>query len=374
MRAITRYVLRQLCTVTIVVTVALTFAIWLTQSLRFVDYIVNRGLPASSFLAFIALLLPSFLGVVLPIAGFCAVLFVYNKLVMDSELIVLRATGLSQSQLARPALILAGIVTIFVYSISLYFLPVSYRTFRELQLSHRNDYSAVLLQEGVFNTLVDGITVYVRSRTNDGELLGILVHDSRKPDKPVTMMAEQGALVVTDAGPRVVMVNGNRQEVDRKTGKLSLLYFDRYTIELAQLQENVHTRWREPRERFLPGLLDPPRQGEDLRYRDQLVAEGHHRIAAPLYSLAFIIIGLAALLSGEFNRRGQMRRILIAVLCVALLESIAVALHEIAARASGLIPVMYAGPLLPAAVGLYLLLRAPRRRRPAAEAAQATPA
>ena len=70
MPGITRYILGQLVTATIFVTLALTFAIWLTQSLRLIDYIVNRGLPASTFLTFVGLLLPSFLGVVLPVAAF----------------------------------------------------------------------------------------------------------------------------------------------------------------------------------------------------------------------------------------------------------------------------------------------------------------
>ena len=133
MRAITRYIFNQLVIVTIFVTIGLTFAIWLTQSLRLIDYIVNRGLPAATFISFVGLLLPSFLGIVLPIATFCAVLFVYNKLTMDSELVVLRAAGMSQMQLARAGLVVGLGATIIVYAISLYLLPLSYRAFKELQ-------------------------------------------------------------------------------------------------------------------------------------------------------------------------------------------------------------------------------------------------
>ena len=133
---------------TIAITLGLTFAIWLTQSLRLIDFIVNRGLPASTFFSFIVLLLPSFVGIVLPIATFCSVLFVYYKLTMDSEIVVLRAAGLSQLQLARPALRLGLLVTLAVYSITLYFLPASYRAFKDLQYRLRSDFTTVLLQEG----------------------------------------------------------------------------------------------------------------------------------------------------------------------------------------------------------------------------------
>lgn len=365
MGAVTRYILTQLFTAMVFVSLGLTLAIWLSQSLRWIGYIVNRGLPATTFLSFVALLLPSFLGVVLPIASFCAVLFVYHKLIMDSELVVMRAAGLSPLQLARPALLLAAFATLAVYSITLYFLPVSYREFKDLQNSIRSDFSAVLLQEGTFNTISDGITVYVRSRSSDGELRGILVHDNRNPSKPVTMMAERGALVMSEAGPRVVMVNGNRQQVEREDGRLSLLYFDRYTVELAQFRENVHTRWRQPRERFLPELLFPSSERRDQKYRNELIAEGHQRLAAPLYSLSFILIALAALLSGEFNRRGRLRRVFVAVACVGFLEGLSLALHDVSTRSLQAIPAMYAAAILPCLASLYVLLRAPRRRMPA---------
>jgi lipopolysaccharide export system permease protein len=364
---IARYILAQLVMATLFVTLALTFAIWLTQSLRLIDYIVNRGLPASTFLTFVGLLLPSFLGIVLPVASFVAVLFVYHKLAMDSEMVVMRAAGLSQLQLARPAVTLAVIVMVCVYAISLYFLPLSFRHFKDLQNSFRNDFSTVLLQEGVFTAINDEITVYVRQRSADGELRGILVHDKRDPEKPITMMAERGALVATEAGPRVVMENGNRQQIDRATGRFSLLYFDRYTIELSEFDEAAQARWREPKERFLPELLWPSSERRDQRYRQELIAEGHQRIVAPLYTLVFALIGVAALLAGEFNRRGQAKRVLAAVACVAVLEGVSLALHDLATRNAAAIPAMYAVVLLGLGLSLYVLLSRPARRTASAD-------
>ena len=364
MQSISRYIFKQLITATIAITVGLSFVVWLTQSMRFIDYIVNRGVPATTFLSFVTLLVPSLVGVVLPIAAFCSVLFVYNKLTMDSELVVLRAAGLSQTQLGRPALLLAVLVAIVVYSITLYFLPASYRAFKDLQDRIRSDFSAVLLQEGEFNTITSGITVYVRQRTGSGELRGILVHDTREPDRPVTMMAERGALVHNESGPRVVMVNGNRQQRDKSDGRVNVLYFDRYTVELSRLQNTGPARWREPKERYIGELLRPSSSETDQRYRNELIAEGHQRLVLPLYAPAFVLIGLAALLSGEFNRRGQARRVLLAICVVALLEAQILALHDVTTRSLAAAPAMYLGALVPIVVSLVFLFRHPRRRRP----------
>jgi len=66
--------------------------------------------------------------------------------------------------------------------------------------------------------------------------------------------------VPTREGPRVIMVNGNRQLVTKERKSLSILYFDRYTLDLATRTENPNLRWREPRERFLNELfLDRPK-------------------------------------------------------------------------------------------------------------------
>ena len=361
MQGINRYIFAQVLVATVAVTVGLTFAVWLTQSLRLIDFIVNRGLPATTFLYFIGLLLPSFIGIVLPIAAFCAVVFVYNKLIWDSEMVVLRAAGLSQLQLSRPALRLGFIVVLVSYSISLYFLPASFRAFKDLQYELRSDFSTVLLQEGAFNTVTDGITVYVRERAGEGELRGILVYDTRDPKAPVTMMAERGALVQAEDGPRVVMVNGNRQQRDTSDGRISFLHFDRYTVELSKLREAPETRWREPKERFLPELLTVGANPGDKAYRNELLAEAHQRIVQPLYGLAFVLVGLAALLSGQFNRRGQSHRVMLAILIVAVLEAQTLALHDLAVRSRQAAPLMYVGAILPIIGALYVLVRGPRR-------------
>ncbi|MBN2751911.1 MAG: LptF/LptG family permease, partial [Rhodospirillaceae bacterium] len=115
MRGITRYVLKQLVIGMLLVTVGMSILLWLSQSLRFIDLIVNKGLSAGLFLKLTSLLLPGFLMVVLPIAVFTVTLFVYNKLNADRELVVMRASGMSQWDLSKPALILAAAITILSY-------------------------------------------------------------------------------------------------------------------------------------------------------------------------------------------------------------------------------------------------------------------
>ncbi|WP_246832314.1 LPS export ABC transporter permease LptF [Thalassospira sp. MCCC 1A03138] len=361
MNRLTRYMLKQQFIMMVFVTLGLLCVIWLSQSLRFIEMIVNRGLSVSVFLQLTSLLLPSFLAIILPISLFFVVVFTYNKLIQDRELIVMRSAGLSQWALAKPTLILALLTAAFGYFLTLFYLPYSYQQFKELQFSIRNDFSSVLLQEGSFTDL-DGLTVYIREVGQDNELLGILVHDARDPNKQATMMAKNGALVRTENGPRIVLLDGNRQEVNTKDGTMSILYFDRYAVDIAHNAEDPTLRYKEARERSVSNLLTtmPP----DVLPNDigSFRAEGHDRLLSPLYSIGFASIALAVLVSSSFSRRGQTGRLLFAIAIMIVFQVISITMKNLAAKNPDLVPLMYLNALLPIAGGLYWTFRGPQIR------------
>jgi len=352
-----RYLFRLIAGPLVMITLAVGAIVWLSQSLRFVDLVLNRGLPVYYLFWMALLVLPMILASLLPVALFIAAVFAYSKLTMDSELVVLRAAGMSDTSLAKPALAMAIVVMAICYAVNLYFMPVAYREFKDLQFRIRTDYSSVLLQEGVFNTLAPGITVYVSERKPDGELLGILAHDTRDPERPVTMMAERGELVRSENGqPRVLMVNGNRQMVERNRGQLSLLYFDRYTLDLGPAKSDDSPRFREAQERFLGDLFSPGDTESDRANAKRFRAEGHQRLASPLLALAYTLVALAALLAGEFNRRGQNRRVLLAVGAVVAVQIANLGLVNLATLVPMVTPLIYALPVMTIAGALWVLM------------------
>jgi lipopolysaccharide export system permease protein len=380
MHGLTRYILRQSLATTLFVTAALSAAVWLTQSLRLVDLIVNRGLSAELFFYLGLLILPRFVDIVLPIGIFIAVLFTYNKLIAESEIVVMRAAGMSQFGLAKPAFILSGIGVAILFALSAYFLPAANRAFKDLQFEIRNKLVSAVLQEGTFTTISDNLTVYVRGRDANGEMTGFLVQDERDKVKPVTIVAERGVFVETESGSRVFLVNGNRQQFDRTTGKLSVLTFEKYTLDLSEARDVTTGRTREPQERYL-GELFFPAESEMLAendrgssFRNSLRLEGHQRLIVPLTAIAFAVIPLVALLCGEFNRRGQVRRILLAVAFALLFETLDLGLRNLAVHTPAGIVLMYVNAVLPVAIGGFFLLddkrRLPSRRAPLPQPAE----
>src|SRR5690348_18082245 len=103
------YVLGQIAGPVALLTLLLSCVILLTQSLRLLDLVINRGQSAPTFLYLTLLIVPGLLVIILPIAFFFATLFTLSRLNGDSELVVMASAGFSQRQLAAPVLIAAAI-------------------------------------------------------------------------------------------------------------------------------------------------------------------------------------------------------------------------------------------------------------------------
>lgn len=355
MNRLSRYIFWQLFVGMALVATSLTCVVWLSQSLRFVDMIVNRGLSAGMFVYFTAMMIPNFLPVILPISLFAITVFAYHRMIIDRELVVMRAAGLGQASLAKPALALALLVVAAGYALTIYLVPTTYAHFRAMQWENRYG-THILLKEGTFNDAAHGITVYVRERTDDGQLLGILAHDDRNEQHSFTWMGERGAMVESEDGAKVVMFNGSRQDFNKQTNQLSILYFDRSVLELEAPTREGSVRHREPRERSMSELLNLDTTGLGPSAIGKYHMEFHRRMALPWSALGFVMIALSTLMAGSFSRRGENRRVLFAVILAAGYQGSLLASLNAAAKNEALVPLIYAVAALPFVLGGLTLL------------------
>lgn len=364
MRLIDRYLTRQIAVAGFVTVVIVTIVVWLTQVLRLLDLVLDRSAPMGMMLWMLVLTIPTFLGLIIPLALTAAVIFVYYRLLLESELIVMRASGMSNWQLAKPTLGLSLVMVAFCYFIVLFVAPHASRELSRIQFIIKNDYAVALLHDGMFNRLNDGITVYVRDRSGTDELTGVLLHDNSKPDSTSTLFAEKGVLQQDEQGSRVILLNGMRQQKDRKTGALSELKFTQYAIDLAEFATDVQPGWRDPKERTLDELVESDAEkGEPPLARGRLLAELNQRIAMPLMNFAFPLLALVLLLTAEINRRGMTGRVAASALMVTLWEVGIIMSVNLVPKNNDLVWAIYGLALLP--VPFLIGILGFRRRIPA---------
>ena len=348
--SLSRYIFLQALGPFIVASIVLTGIIWLTQALRMLDVLITQGQTLLTFFELTSLALPSTLVIVLPISIFCAMLYTLHKLIGDSEIVVMFSAGVSRSTIATPLLAIALVTSVLILLFSIYLAPAGLRQLKSRLYEIRSDVATAMIREGAFINPAQGLTVYVRERTPDGTTYGILVHDSRNPEEPITYMAETGSLVEGPRGPLLVMFNGNIQRVSRKgnrnVGAATLLYFDKYTYDLSQYMDGTPNYTYEGRERYFGELIDPaPDDTYALAHAPKLRAEAHERLVEGIYPTLLTLIALAALLPAPFNRRGYASRLTLAAVIALAVRLLGFVLSNGSATENHLIPLMYLFPL-----------------------------
>jgi len=363
MTLVTRHILKYLLTSLAFLVAILTTGVWLTQSLRFVEIIVNQNVSIGGYFSLVGYLIPDLIAIVLPICVLISVLFTYNKLIADHELSIFRSCGLSNWRLARPAFLMALPMAFLVAFINIYVAPISFRHLRDREYQLRNEFSSHFVQDGMFNTL-RGITVYARKRAFNGDLNGVFIHsagqtttDIQKKRNPFTIVAQQGSIVKKEGKKLILMLfNGTRQEKDKNSGKVNFFHFETLSYDLDQLAANIQERTIKPYERSLPDLFNPPDVDNlSLITKAQFRSEGHQRLLSPLLVLLFTLIGVCVFLPQELNRRARQKRTILTIGLAACIHTGVVFLINFNSRWAITIPLAYLIMMLIGLISIFIL-------------------
>lgn len=352
-----RYLLKNILLATLFTAISLAAVIMLTQSLRFLELIINSGASGLSFLILTLLALPRFFEIILPIALMIGTVFIYNRMSADSEIVVMKSSGFSPLRLSRPALVLAVIITAIVFLITSWIAPVSVSKMQAMRVGIKAQYSSLLLRDGIFNAVGKNITVYIHRRGDNGELEGLLIHDTRASSQlPVTVIAKRGVIVSDDDKQQVVVYDGSRQQYNPQTGALDRLDFERYSLDLPEAGP-VRQRWREPDERTLYELMNPDEQTrKSEKTMREFMVEAHRRVVSPFLAITFTVISLCCLLLGAVDRRGMAWRIIAASGSIILLQGVYLVAYNLAKESLMGLVLMYVLVFVPMIGGYFLLM------------------
>ena len=318
----------------------------LTQSLSTIDLIVENRQSAFVFLKVTVLALPQLISIILPLAVFMAMMFALNRLNIDSELVVAKASGMSPVQIASPALRLATAALILHLFINLLLQPLSFRTMRATLLEVRTDIAAQMLRPGEFIHPSTGVTVYAREIRGTGEMVDVLIYDARSAIEPMTHSAKTGQITKFNDRTLLALENGNMQTLTF-TGTLELVEFDRHTIDLTNIIAMDPVLRLKTSDRYLHELLNPSdRERANKKGYRKMLAEGHARLSAPLYSIALTLLALAFLLRGEYQRMGYGRKLALCATTGFIIRLGGFAITSAAGNDTALNPLQYGWPIL----------------------------
>lgn len=356
MGSISRYIFRTTFGAFTVVLVSLTAVIWVTQALRDFDLMTNQGQTILVFIGITGLIIPLLVLVIAPIALLIAVAHTLNKMSTDSEIIVMNAAGMSPWILFRAFMMVALAVSLIVGSISAYFAPKGLRMLRDWLTEVRANVVSTIVQPGRFTSIESGVTIHIRERRNNGQLMGIFLDDRRNPAERVTVLAEAGELIDNDKGTFLVLQKGIVQRHESNQRDPAMVVFDRYAFDLSQFAGGPQAVKYSIRERYLWQLLFPdPKDTFYVEQPGQFRAELHDRLIAPLYPLAFVVIAFAYLGAPRTTRQSRTMSMAGAVGGVALLRLIGFASTVFGASTPWMLSLQYVALLAAFAFGYFVI-------------------
>ena len=355
-----RYVMKILFAATWVTALSLTVIVLLTQSIRFLELVISSDASSSYFLLMMGLAVPKFMEAILPVAFAVGTIFTCYRLILDREMIVMFASGLSAFRLSRPFLVFAVFMMAVQFVLSSFIAPIAVEKLQSVRSDIKSHYATLLFREGVFNEIGPGITAYVQKRTGLNQLENLMINDEREnfaKGKITTIVARRGIANMTDTTQNLLIFDGTQYEKNIKTGAVTRLDFARYTLDIPVSDEKIGPRWREPDERLLPELFisENAKDPKDIKSRGEFLVEANRRLSTPFLYVSYAALAMMFMLLGTWNRRKQSAHVVKAGICIVAIQALYIVLYNEAQSMMMLSVAMYILAIIPGLIALFAL-------------------
>ncbi|KAJ0340027.1 hypothetical protein COL154_014191, partial [Colletotrichum chrysophilum] len=231
----------------------------------------------------------------------------------DSELVVINAAGSSRLTVIKPIILLAVAAGIFCFVVQNGIDPYARQRNRELVASARADFLSLLIQEGTFRKVEDGLFVQIGERFPDGRLGQIFVADSRQEGTDLVYYTKTGA-VVDKGEDKVLLMNDG--VVNRKTpnGDISVIHFTSYAFDLSAFAADANDPIRLPKDQTTGYLMHPDRNDPVFqRSPGNYTVELTKRFTEWMFPIAFALIALAVAGDARSHREARIHPLITAV-------------------------------------------------------------
>jgi len=224
MKLVDRYLLRELVPPFFLGVLIFTFLLLMSQILRLMELIVNKGVEIGIILRLVLYLLPSILVLTVPMSVFLATVVIFGRLSADNELTAFKTGGYSLLRLSLPVAVFSIAAWALASWLIISALPAGNQAFRVSMFEIVRTKASVGLQEKIFNDDFEGLVIYINNIPQAGNpvMEGIFISDARPekrqpPGEPITIIAERGWLIADPASERIVfrLENGGIHIVSR---------------------------------------------------------------------------------------------------------------------------------------------------------------
>ena len=305
MRILTRYILGEILSYTLIGCAVFTFILFIRDLNHILEAVVRNSSTFGSIVEIFTFSLPNTFKVTIPMAVLVGILLGLSRLAADSEIIAMRASGLGVWFFVRVASMVAIGGTLLGLANALFIVPRANRSILEMEQELETSQASFEIQPRVFYEDFRNAVLYVqnvRGGTGASNWDKVFMADLSDPGNPIITTAES-ATVVSDSSQELLMRlrNGSRHEtVSGQPQQYNISTFSQTDLPLSLgPQGETHLGRLDTAIYALPmRALIARTHGPDAR-RYQL--ELHTRFSYPAACLVLMLVGVPL---GIISRRG----------------------------------------------------------------------
>lgn len=302
---ISRYLLRQVASTTLIVTSFLTFIMIGGRLIKYFGIAAQGSLDVSALLLLVAYRLPDFLTLILPLGFFTGLMLVFGRLYVDHEMAVLNASGVSRDSLGLKLWPLVLFLVVAEAGLTLFAAPWGFDNALKVMSEQTAKKGFDLVSPGRFINS-GSYTFYAESQSPDrSSLLNVFVHQSTPNGSDVIIVAKEAVRLIdpTRLNSIVELHEGRRYELKAGQLRYSEAQFATYRLNLndAQAVDVMSTATESMR------TIDLIKQNDSKAH-----AELGWRLSVPIMILIAVILSLP--LSEVSPRQGRFLRLFPALL------------------------------------------------------------
>ncbi len=269
--------------------------IWITQAVRLLDLIGEDGNSIKTYFLYILSILPKYFSKISIIIFFISFVVTISKFEEHNELRALWFSGLEKKKFINYLLKSTVIFVLILIIIRCFIVPHFSNYSRYLLLNTGVGAIGPLLKQNNFNNPLKKITIYVGKKNQINELEDIILFEDDANIKK-TIIAKSGVVINENNKNLLVLVEGSIQE-ERKDKKISILDFDKTTLDLSQYSKKTVDYYKFNEILFLE-LVKRANNKNDAQLPN-IVGELNDRIVMPLFIPALVLLACLLIITNK---------------------------------------------------------------------------
>lgn len=290
---------------------AFTLILLIARILKLIELVITRGVPFLQVVKLFSLILPTFLEMTVPMSFLLAILLGLGRLSNDQELLAMKASGVSPSQILWPISILALTISLVTLFLTMFARPAANFALKRELYNIAKSRVGTALKEKVFNDDFSKILIYLEELKPPGiTAQGVLIVDKRDKVREDIILGKV-AIISTDEESNTLglkLFDGSIYTREKNRPGFSQTRFNIYDFkfDLDELVAPVRQKEAGPKELPLNILLDAIETKQ--KQGDKAIAERmelHQRIAFGFVPLIFCLLGVCLTLLPRNSRANR---------------------------------------------------------------------